>query len=166
MCMGKKCLGKNETNKLNFVERKWHRKSDIINHVDEIYFSLPTLLQIYTQAHHGKCVKIDVWSLFQSCEKEIKKKIQSITLKKIEISCQPQGYSRAFYTHAVRFCPLFSSPPWVIWQLKSPLKWLEGSWAQLELTDAWCNILMIHSISVVAIRTVWVLILNFVTHLL
>lgn len=42
-------------------------------HVDEIYFSLPTLLQIYAQAHHGKCVKINVWSLFQSCENEIKK---------------------------------------------------------------------------------------------
>ena len=82
MCMGKKCLGKNETNKLNFLERKWHRKSDIINHVDEIYFSLPTLLQIYTQAHHGKCEKIDVWSLFQSCEKEIKKKNSIDNLKK------------------------------------------------------------------------------------
>ena len=51
-------------------------------HVDEIYFSLPTLLQIYAQAHHGKCVKIDVWSLFQSCEKEIKKKISIDNLKK------------------------------------------------------------------------------------
>lgn len=41
-------------------------------HVDEIYFSFPTLLQIYAQAHHGKYVK-NVWSLFQSCEKEMKK---------------------------------------------------------------------------------------------
>ena len=65
-------------------------------HVDEIYFSLPTLLQIYAQAHHGKCVKIDVWSLFQSCEKEIKKKFQSITLNKIEISFQPQGWGGVF----------------------------------------------------------------------
>ena len=109
-------------------------------HVDEIYFSLPTLLQIYAQAHHGKCVKIDVWSLFQSCEKEIKKKFQSITLNKIEISFQPQGWVGG----------------------GGGGLGLEGSWAQ----HAWCNILMIHSISVVAIRTVWVLILYFVTHLL
>ena len=70
-----------------------------------------------------------------------------------------------------------SPPPGICYQAKKKLLmpgnqrggwglWLEGSWAQLELTDAWCNILMIHSISVVAIRTVWVLILNFVTHLL
>ena len=41
------------------------------------------------------------------------------------------------------------------------------AWGQLGAAGIdWCNILMIHSISVVAIRTVWVLILNFVTHLL
>ena len=49
-------------------------------------------------------------------------------------------------------CPLFSSPPWGIWQLKSPHPQefaiqgkknanargsaREGGWAQLELTDA------------------------------
>ena len=192
MCKGKKCLGKNETNKLNFLERKWHRKSDIINHVDEIYFSLPTLLQIYTQAHHGKCVKIDVWSLFQSCEKEIKNKNSIDNLKKNGDLLPTPGLFPSCLHARGTFLPSFfvptlgdlttqeSPPPGICYQAKKKLLmpgnqrgggggWclgLEGSWAQLELTDAWCNILMIHSISVVAIRTVWVLILNFVTHLL
>ena len=49
-----------------------------------------------------------------------KKKNSIDNLKKNWDLLPTPGYSRAFDTYAVRICPLFSSPPRVIWQLKSP----------------------------------------------
>ena len=309
MCKGKKCLGKNETNKLNFLERKWHRKSDIMNArrwdlFQFAYFTTNLCTSPPWQMREDQRLIFipELW-------KRNKEKFQSVTLKKlrsllkgavsrlpnsfcflcpnaiyaslfamklekipvndkITASCQTkfvsqtsyqwlqrtkmnfekllggqvfknhnynplhssssfsipasysicgviytffklferlcisqfqlppplphgycgafaylfspgggafaifallgdrafansQGYSWAFDTLAVRICPLFSSPPRVIWQLKSPHPQefgtkpkkkllmpgnqrgmggggvgLEGSWAQLELTDA------------------------------
>ena len=177
MCKGKKCLGKNETNKLNFLERKWHRKSDIMNArrwdlFQFAYFTTNLCTSPPWQMREDRRLIFipELW-------KRNKEKFQSVTLKKLRsllkgavsrlpnsfcflcpnvIHASPpplphgycgafaylfspgggafaifallgdrafansQGYSRAFDTHAVRICPLFSSPPRVIWQLKSP----------------------------------------------
>ena len=335
MCEGKKCLGKNETNKLNFLERKWHRKSDIMNarrwdlfqfayfttnlctsppwqmredrrliFIPELWkrnkekfqsitlkklrsllkgavsrlpnsfcflcpnaihaslfamklekipvndkICLPNIISMVTR-NKNELWKTVRWTSFQKpqlqafffkffhpchlqylrCHLHLLQTFRAVMHQSIPAAtsqppppptprllwgiylpfqsrgwgicnfcsargpcfCQPQGYSRALDTHAVRICSLFSSPPRVIWQLKSPHPrefatkpkkkiaharesagggvggggWVLG-WGRLGAAGIdWCNILMIHSISVVAIRTVWVLILNFVTHLL
>ena len=91
MCKGKKCLGKNETNKLNFLERKWHRKSDIMNTrrwdlFQFAYFTTNLCTSPPWQMREDRRLIFipELW-------KRNKKKISIDNLKKIEISCQPQG---------------------------------------------------------------------------
>ena len=83
MCKGKKCLGKNETNKLNFLERKWHRKSDIMNTrrwdlFQFAYFTTNLCTSPPWQMREDRRLIFipELW-------KRNKEKFQSVTLKKL-----------------------------------------------------------------------------------
>ena len=83
MCKGKKCLGKNETNKLNFLERKWHRKSDIMNArrwdlFQFAYFTTNLCTSPPWQMREDRRLIFipELW-------KRNKEKFQSVTLKKL-----------------------------------------------------------------------------------
>ena len=83
MCKGKKCPGKNETNKLNFLERKWHRKSDIMNTrrwdlFQFAYFTTNLCTSPPWQMREDRRLIFipELW-------KRNKEKFQSVTLKKL-----------------------------------------------------------------------------------
>ena len=83
MCKGKKCLGKNETNKLNFLERKWHRKSDIMNArrwdlFQFAYFTTNLCTSPPWQMREDRRL-----IFFPELWKRNKEKFQSVTLKKL-----------------------------------------------------------------------------------
>ena len=124
MCKGKKCLGKNETNKLNFLERKWHRKSDIMNArrwdlFQFAYFTTNLCTSPPWQMREDRRLIFipELW-------KRNKEKFQSVTLKNWDLFLK--GLCLGCLIHFVSYALMPSMRPYSLWNLKKYL-WMTKS---------------------------------------